>query len=251
METPNNNMQQLFERLGDLKLFFIYGEKLIKTLQKILDFMRDTVPLLENVNRSITDSTSKIPKAAVQLNNVTKSTEVATTEILDVVDGVTSDLQTLIKRLNKSREKMESQKTLIEKLKSKYPDDADIETLAKEGMHLAEFDSATEMLEKIQEGMFNITLSLQVQDITAQQLASVNHLIHSIQDKLSSLLFDIESKDTKNGIDGVDIQFSRDLAFNADATYNMSGDAQKAVDEVIQTTIQPSQQEIDELFSKR
>jgi len=44
-----NNMEKLFEKLGDLKSFFVYGQKLIPTLQKILDFMQDTVPLLESV----------------------------------------------------------------------------------------------------------------------------------------------------------------------------------------------------------
>jgi chemotaxis regulatin CheY-phosphate phosphatase CheZ len=251
MEVSNNNMQHLFERLGDLKLFFIYGEKLIKTLQKILDFMRDTVPLLENVNRSITDSTSKIPKAAVQLSSVTKSTEIATTEILDVVDGVTSDLQTIIKRLIRSREKMGSQKELIEKIINKYPDDPDISALLKDGINVNEFGSSIEMLEKIQEGMFNITLSLQVQDITAQQLASVNHLIHSIQDKLSSLLFDIESKDPKQEVETIDFKDAQDLAFNAEAKYDMSGDAQKAADAIIENNAKPSQHEIDQLFSKQ
>ncbi|MCK9212589.1 MAG: hypothetical protein M0P61_17295, partial [Ignavibacteriaceae bacterium] len=57
------NLSELFEKLDDLKTVFRYGEKLIPVIQGLVDFMRDTVPLLENINTSIAESTSKIPKA--------------------------------------------------------------------------------------------------------------------------------------------------------------------------------------------
>ena len=41
------NMENIFQKLGDLKAFFVYGQKLIPILQKILTFMEDTVPLRE------------------------------------------------------------------------------------------------------------------------------------------------------------------------------------------------------------
>jgi len=85
-------------------------------MQKIVDFMQDTVPLLENVNRSIQDSTNKIPKAALQINNVTNATEVATTEILDIVDAISNDVQTIKTKLEIFEKKIDKQREIISRL---------------------------------------------------------------------------------------------------------------------------------------
>jgi chemotaxis regulatin CheY-phosphate phosphatase CheZ len=218
------SMENIFQKLGDLKSFFIYGQKLIPILQKILDFMQDTVPLLENVNRSIHESTSKMPKAALQINNVTNATEVATTEILDIVDGMAVDVQGMELKLAS--------------LKKKVGEDEDVASLVG-------------LVAKIQERMMNITISLQVQDITAQQLSSVNHLIQSIQEKLGGLLTELDNKD---GIEAnVDEhQFPRDAAFNADARYEKNSSSQELVDSLVADNLtKASQAEIDKLFAKQ
>lgn len=219
-----NSMENIFQKLGDLKSFFIYGQKLIPILQKILDFMQDTVPLLENVNRSIQESTSKIPKAALQINSVTNATEVSTTEILDIVDGMAIDIHGMQSKL--------------ESLKKKVGDDDDIVSLFG-------------FVVKIQERMMNITISLQVQDITAQQLSSVNHLIQSIQEKLGGLLTQLDYKEN-NGL-AVDTHiFPRDAAFNADARYEKNTSSQELADSlVINNLTKASQEEIDKLFAKQ
>jgi chemotaxis regulatin CheY-phosphate phosphatase CheZ len=218
------NMENIFEKLGDLKSFFIYGQKLIPILQKIIDFMQSTVPLLENVNREIQDSTSKIPKAALQINSVTSATEVATTEILDVVDGVSMDIH--------------SMKAKLESIKSRMGEDDDLVTLLG-------------MIEKIEARMMNITISLQVQDITSQQLSSVNHLIQSIQEKLSSLVNDLANKENKE-IPSIDL-YPRDGTFNADARYEKNTKSQELVDSLVtkRNNSKTSQEEIDKLFANQ
>jgi chemotaxis regulatin CheY-phosphate phosphatase CheZ len=42
--------------------------------------------MLDEINKSLEESSNKIPRASNQLNTVTKTTEVATTEILDALD---------------------------------------------------------------------------------------------------------------------------------------------------------------------
>ena len=91
----SENMSQLFAKLNDLKKVFTYGEKLIPVIQSLGEFMKETVPLLENINKSIAESTSKIPKASNQIQNVTSATEMATTEILDLVDVLNADLESI------------------------------------------------------------------------------------------------------------------------------------------------------------
>ncbi|KAF0152316.1 MAG: Cemotaxis phosphatase CheZ [Ignavibacteria bacterium] len=250
------NMQTLFERLGDLKSFFVYGQKLIPTLQKIVDFMQATIPLLETVNQSIQESTNKLPKAAVQIDSVTNATEVAVTEILDVVDEATSDCVTIISKLESLRTRLDYQKKSIQRLTEKYPDDPDVKELVANGLNpeviLEDYTSVTALAGKIQAGLMNITISLQVQDITSQQLASANHMMNSIQQKLSSLLYDIDVKDLKETADDAKISVSSDLAFNPEARYDKNHETQAFADLLVaENKTQTSQKEIDELFLKK
>jgi chemotaxis regulatin CheY-phosphate phosphatase CheZ len=245
------NMQSIFQRLGDLKSFFIFGQKIIPTFQKIIDFMQDTIPLLENVNNSIHESTNKIPKAALQINSVTNATEIATTEILDIVDGMFSDLGKMNNNLNSLKSHLENQKAVIQKLHEGNSEKDSLDTLESSN-ELMQNDilSVNEMVNKIQEGMMNITISLQVQDITAQQLSSVNHLIQSIQEKLASLLYDLSNKNNKETPEFA-ADDSRNATFNPDARYDKNHKSQELVDSLVsENTSKASQAEIDKLFSK-
>ncbi len=251
---PVQNMQSLYEKLSDVNSFFEYGQKLIPTIEKIVDFMKATIPLLENVNNSILDSTSKLPKAALQINSVTNATEVAVTEILDVVDGASSDLITIISKLESLRTRLDSQKKSIQRLTEKYPDDPDVKDLVANGLNPevihGDYSAVISLADKIQVGLMNITISLQVQDITAQQLASANHLMNGIQTKLSSLLFDIGNE--KEIAVEKKVETKAASAFNADARYDRDHNSQALVDSLVaDNATQPSQKEIDELFSKK
>lgn len=250
------NMQSLYEKLSDVNSFFEYGQKLIPTIEKIVDFMKATIPLLENVNNSILDSTSKLPKAALQINSVTNATEVAVTEILDVVDGASSDLTTIISKLESLRTRLDSQKNSIQRLTEKYPDDPDVKDLVANGLNPEviheDYSAVISLADKIQVGLMNITISLQVQDITAQQLASANHLMNGIQTKLSSLLFDIGNDNEKETAVEKKVETKEESAFNADARYDRDHNSQALVDSLVaDNATQPSQKEIDELFSKK
>ncbi len=242
------NMQSILQRLGDLKSFFLFGQKIIPTFQKIIDFMQDTIPLLENVNNSIHESTNKIPKAAIQINSVTNATEIATTEILDIVDGMFTDLGTMNKRLNSLKSNLEVQKEAVQKYAAQSNNSADLISELKHEEMKNDLEAVTGMVDKIQEGMTNITISLQVQDITAQQLSSVNHLIQSIQEKLASLLYDLSNKNTKDIPDFAD---SKNAAFNPDARYDKNHKTQELADSLVSVnSAKASQAEIDKLFQK-
>lgn len=246
-------MTRLFEKLNDLKAIFMYSEKLIPVIQSLIDFMRDTIPLLENINHSITDSASKIPKVTHQINNVTNATELATNEILDLIDKVlneTSHFESMLERLLElEKEKaelirevaMESNSPraveLLQKYDEKYDNSARIEVLLG-------------VIKNIKEYANNITISLQVQDITAQQLAAVNHLIDSVQKKLGSLINDIEKNHIKSTED-LQIPFEESMTFDPNARYQNGNSPQQLVDDVLTKKINAStQEEIDKLFRK-
>jgi len=248
------NMEQVFEKLGDLKQFFVFGQRIVPVIQKIIDFMRDVVPLLENVNNSIQDSTSKIPKAANQIHNVTNATEVATSEILDIVDSMSMDLSKIKNELMEMKNGFFNQRVTLEKYSAEFPTlNGKFEDL-KNGLSIDDMETRIVTLEnmvrKLENDSTNITISLQIQDITAQQLASVNHLIQSVQKRLSSLLFDLGNQANKSvtDVDGVPLPDAN--TFNPDAKYDRSTEKQSRVDQIVNENLKTSQAEIDKLFSK-
>lgn len=247
----SENMSQLFAKLNDLKKVFTYGEKLIPVIQSLGEFMKETVPLLENINKSIAESTSKIPKASNQIQNVTSATELATTEILDLVDVLNADLESIEKCvvdcLEKEKDKEDFLNSLIPKLNVS---DAKIfvdDFLAKNRSTL-NLNSVKDRIKKMKDDTNSITLSLQVQDITSQQLATVNHLIESVQDRLASLIDDFDN--TKLNENENNLNLPEGASFDPNARYSKSVVPQQEVDSIFNKEMQTaSQAEIDKLFN--
>jgi chemotaxis regulatin CheY-phosphate phosphatase CheZ len=246
------NMNQVFEKLNDLKLLFEYAQKIIPILQSLADFMQETVPLLEEINHSIADSTSKIPKATNQISSVTNATELATTEILDLVDAISNGLSVLEKDLSKTLESERKKSEIIDEIAAIVPENQKIKELTEKYKALdttsSVINNVVESLPKLKTDTYSITLSLQVQDITSQQLAAVNHLIESVQDRLSSIIKDID--DTEFDSESIKIQAPAGATFDPNATYDKSVDRQDMVDQLINKENHiASQDEIDKLFS--
>lgn len=247
----SENMSQLFAKLNDLKKVFSYGERLIPVIHSLGEFMKETVPLLENINKSIAESTSKIPKASNQIHNVTSATEMATTEILDLVDVLNADLESIEKCvvdcLEKEKDKEDFLNSLIPKLNVS---DAKIfvdDFLSKNSSTL-NLNSVKDRIKKMKNDTNSITLSLQVQDITSQQLATVNHLIESVQDRLASLIDDFDN--TKLNENENNLNLPEGASFDPNARYSKSTAAQKEVDSIFNKEMQTaSQAEIDKLFN--
>ena len=248
------NMTQLFDKLNDLKSVFSYGQKIIPIIQSLIDFMKETVPLLETINKSIADSTNKIPKAQDQINNVTNATELATTEILDIVDVISDDIQKIEATVTILEEKEKFKTDIRNKLRGHLAGNSEalqlLDEYEKENVVSVTISGLLESFQKIKNDAYNITLSLQVQDVTAQQLAAVNHLIESVQDKLASLINDLSDTEMKQTDDGSGIVAPEGATFDPNARYEKSGDGQKMVDSILNDQkSKQSQDDIDKLFS--
>ncbi len=248
-----SSMGELFERLNDLKVVFRYGQKMIPIIQSLIDFMKETVPLLEDINTSIADTTNKIPKAKDQISNVTSQTELATTEILDVVDSISMDVEKVDKYILELKTREDDKEKAWEALKKFIPHSAEADEQVKRFESLDTFSgtipSIEEIFGKIRNDVYKITLSLQVQDITSQQLAAVNHLIESVRMKLSSLIVHLDETDL-DAIDNITFDIPENSTFNPDAVYTKSTERQDAADELISSmNNKTSQDEIDKLFS--
>jgi chemotaxis regulatin CheY-phosphate phosphatase CheZ len=243
-------MAQLFSKLNDLKKVFSYGEKLIPIIHSLGEFMKETVPLLENINRSIAESTSKIPKATNQIQSVTNATEMATTEILDLVDSLNSDLsdieKTMVGILGKETDKTDFLLSLIPML-NKQDAEVFIKDFLSKNCSSEKLGQLLMQVGKMKTDSNSIALSLQVQDITSQQLATVNHLMESVQERLASLIQDFDN--TKISDHDI-LNIPEGASFDPNARYSKSEVPQQEVDSIFSKEMQTaSQAEIDKLFN--
>ncbi len=223
------DITMLISKAEELRALFILGQRVIPFLEEIFIFVKDIKPLLDEINHSIEDNLKKMPNASKQLSKVTEATELATTEIMDVVDGL----------MNKSDLLQSYNKKMAEFFKS---------DLVNSGL-VNEFDDVNEqsnkLLQSITDDSTSIMISLQVQDITSQQIAAVNHLLEKIQDKLSRILIKFQNTDFGDIIhpvnDNGDItnisQMHRKIAFDPNAvdSYTQKATRQGDVDKIFQS----------------
>ncbi|HED08230.1 MAG TPA: hypothetical protein ENI57_08960 [Ignavibacteria bacterium] len=247
-----SNMSDLFNRLNDLKFAFKYGQELIPMIQSIIDFVKETVPLLEDINSSIADSTNKIPRVRDQINNISDSTELATTEILDIVDSISNDISNVEEKIKASKEsESERQKhwNEIKEILNKSGHTQLIDSYESSDQNSILSSEILNTLGGIKQKVYNITLSLQVQDITSQQLASVNHLIEAVRAKLSSLILLLDDKEISN-VESANSEVCESTTFDPNASYSKSPERQELVDDLVKNNLdKTSQEEIDKLFS--
>lgn len=254
MQKISGNMSEIFSKLNDLKNVFKFGEKIVPIIQSLIEFMKEIVPLIESINTSISESTAQMPKASNQINNVTTQTEMATTEILDIVDNITNQIMEIDNIFSSFADKQTRNEEIRKIILEKYGNDEFLMSLLQEYLqnndYHAAFDKISGILSQTNNDIFQITLSLQVQDITTQQLAAVNHLIDSVNNKLTSLIKEIDQSDIREDMKTISIEAPVGANFDPNAKYDRSESRQQNVDEIVaQQKQQASQAEIDKLFS--
>ena len=242
----------VLDRLHELRAMFGVGQRATALVEELITFLHEVLPLMEEIDGSLRESTDHMPRASQQLQNVTEATEMATTEILDLVDAVLANLNAASTHLaTAATPSEEGEPTPAARLRTLLRErltDADLlaeaerlldEDAARGGARIEAATAGSEQLKEARDSMNRILISLQVQDITAQQLASVNHLIESIRSRLSQLLSRL-ANDPSVHDDGVSIDPE---TFNPDARYDRSG-AQQAVADAVTA----SADDIDALF---
>lgn len=253
----SRSMQEIFAKLNDLSRIFQFAEKIVPIIQSLIEFMQEMTPLLENINSSIADSTNQMKRGTDQITDVTSATEMATTEILDLVDETSNILIEIENVAKAASEKGSAKDELIEKLLPVVSDNKEAMELLnkykKEKVAESSLEKMIELLGKVNDNSYKITLSLQVQDITAQQLASVNHLIESVQSRLGSLINDIDKTHIAEQVEELKIKAPEGVTFDPNASYTNKEGKQDKVDKIIDENKggqeKASQDEIDKMFS--
>ena len=267
----------LLKKSDELRALFMLGQRILPFLEEIFVFVSEIEPVLTEINSSIKDNLKKMPKASKQLSKVTEATELATNEIMDILDGLTykSDIIALnlkkIKEIN--RTSINKPIEIIKLIRAGISQDSNL----KNG--LPEIDSLISILEndtkneiddivnktsEITNSILNdsssIMISLQVQDITSQQIAAVNSLLETVQGKLSNILNHFQSSDlefmpkedthdrTSSGVS----KLHRQIAFDPDAvdSYSKTNNRQKNVDDYVEEHLNSKQVNDDEPASQ-
>ena len=191
----------------------------IGVIEDFIQHVRGVIPLLENVKSSIEESSSRIPKASLQLSKVTEATESATVEILNVVEAVTAQIGKTEKELKGIKEFVLSA--------------AQLPGSAEAAQAIV---SIEKMLAETKDNSMNIAISLQVQDITSQQIAGVSHTIESIRQQLYHALkrFD-DTGESATGENAAQEAMPPPTSshFDSEANFSKAPDRQDLADEII------------------
>ncbi len=250
----------LLQKADELKALFTLGQRVIPFLEEIFVFVRDIQPLLDDINKSVAENLKKMPGASEQLSKVNEANELATNEIMDVVDGLVFKVDIIAENVNnitsngdkhlgnavklleilyKAIEQNSNLKAILPQLSSS------IQTLKNSTKSTKEIvNNNSDILESIRNDSNSIMMSLQVQDITSQQLAAVNHMLVTVQHKLGDILKHFQSSDLSSMMAG-DInthndkinvtKMHREIAFDPIAIESLNNNVarQENVDELI------------------
>lgn len=252
------DIQSLLRKAEELKALFVLGQRVVPFLEELFAFVGEIQPLLSEINQSIQENLSKMPNLSKQLSKVTEATELATNEILDIIDGVFYKLDILSTKNEKLQQLFNiinnflAEFTILVENKSsgkisldEFADEAmqKFNSLKKAISMGFEFNEIQELLENIRTDSTSIMLALQVQDITSQQIAAINYLLETVQVRLNALLKKFSSSDVeqvaKDSADFINVtKLHREIAFDPDAVETLVGNSTK-------------QEEIDRLFQEQ
>ncbi|MBI5464519.1 MAG: hypothetical protein HY966_06165 [Ignavibacteriales bacterium] len=216
MPTEAKQDQTILRRLEELRDVIQTSRKVLPLFDNFLQFVKEIVPMIEGLNHSLDESASKLPKASTELHNVSKATETATIAILDTLDAMGRSLDEGTK--------------LAENLQQRRTNGAAVE----EQEH-GQWSQLQNTFHTLSDQVGSITITLQVQDITSQQLAAVNHLVKSVYERLSWLMNQFEVTDLRSLHEEVKM-FELPQAFDPNASWEDHGTRQSLADDLVRKT---------------
>ncbi len=132
----------------------------------VVDVLVGIIPALDHIKQAIEQTTGAIPRAETQLTNVNQATELATVNILDVLDRMTGHIEAAEKAVHELR--------------------------LGTGNANASLEAITQTLADTRQDASSIAMALQVQDITSQKIAGVSQVIENVRCQLLDALGQLE-----------------------------------------------------------
>ncbi|ARA94771.1 hypothetical protein AWN76_017500 [Rhodothermaceae bacterium RA] len=261
-------LNEIPRKLNELRAVFCLGQRAIPFLEDVFTFLEEISPLMDEINASLRESTDKMPHARSQLESVTQATELATNEIMDLIDvlqAMTQEARADAEARLHDVEALRQADVRLQALLNDHLDDPDEALQDALDAHLSERQATYEALEthlhaqvdsfkRTRDSLNQILMSLQVQDITSQQIAAVNHLIENIRTRMYELTTRLNDRLSFEDTDFALAEVEAPSTFDPNARYDHSPDRQAQADDIIasfQTSGggPASQDEIDQLFT--
>ncbi len=218
-------------------------------LRHTVEFAEQVVPTINRMIRIWPEKAGSIPQATSNLRKVTEATEMATTEIMDVVDGITEQIEELKARLQAQRDSLgEGIKSVDEKrqkveaclgdgkgpkaqvLKEVVQWQQSLEsTLGEWGRTL---DEVVQGLEGINDSLFQILNALQFQDITTQQIEATKAILAELNEDLKSLFKNFTEIEVEGKVEVRHGTFDRQAHYDREEAKRK----QKMIDQVFEKT---------------
>ncbi|HOV98538.1 MAG: protein phosphatase CheZ [Bacteroidetes bacterium] len=210
-------------------------------MKDVLQLLREIVPLLESVRRSIQESAKHIPNASEQLSKVSKATESATVEILDVIDALSMQFSKAQEHIQKFQQELATLHTNlfnnITAVKAGITDSEalshieTIEQLLQSYSTEKFFDGLLSLLESSKQQYTSIAMALQVQDITNQQLVGISQIIDTVYQYLSTALNRFDHGVEESSI--TNLEDPKEIVVDINAQYTKSPERQMTADEIV------------------
>ncbi len=173
------------------------------SMRNVVEVLFGIIPVLDQIKHSIEESTGTIPRVSTQLSNVAQATEMATVEILNVLDRMTARIGTA--------------EETVQQLRDGGGNGGD--SLTSIGQALAD----------TRQDAMNIAMALQVQDITSQQIAGVSHMIETVRRQLLEALGHLDPSQVPAQVPGQ----APATHFDVNASYTGAGERQQTADAII------------------
>ncbi len=151
--TNVKNLDDVMIKVEELRSSLRFSDEILPMISDMFLFIKDIIPIMLEANAFMKDGTNEIPVASENLNNISKTTEIATHEVLDKLDSI-------MERLDRLSDELTEQKVKTDTL-----------------------DSVNEIKNTASE----IIYAFQFQDITSQQLEHVNRILQAIYEKFITL----------------------------------------------------------------
>lgn len=266
-----NDINVLLRKADELRALFVLGQRVIPFLEEIFLFVNEIEPILLEINTSIKENLKKMPKASKQLSKVTEATELATTEILDILDGLGYKNELINSNIKKIREILKTKenksidiiKLVIdsiqkgESIKNLEPQLIDFVNVVENNVD-QKIDELLKHTEDVNNSIVNdsssIAMSLQVQDITSQQIAAVNNLLETVQSRLSVIMEKFQESELENLISEEHYDskpkvavLHRKIAYDPDAvdSLDITQNRQSNIDSIIEQSKEKGLDEIE------
>jgi len=238
-------LMTLRNKVDELQAVLLFGKRALPFLEDTFAFVKNIIPVVEAMKASVDATSDKLPRASKQLDTVTHATEMASTEILNTLETMFGKLERMMARYQEYQTRAAGLAPVLHVIDSALdpagPDDVRPEALRRmkgvwkeHCMFLQTFWAGfPESLQGLQADCTSIMMSLQVQDITAQQIAAVNKMMQSVDEGLNRLMrhfADVPADHDPQKYNHAHLA----LQFDVDADFFGSADRQRAADALIE-----------------